>query len=255
MTLPALYIGHGAPMLLEDQTWTSELAAWSAKLPTPRGILIISAHWESAPLMIGSTGGTDLIYDFGGFHPKYYQLQYQTPDAAWIAESVRKILPDTNQPHHASNRGLDHGAYIPLMVMYPEANIPVLQMSIPSSDPKALMELGRRLRPLRDEGILLIGSGFLTHGLPYLRDWSPNAVAPGWSVDFDEWADENLQSGNIEALMNYQNAPGLKFAHPTLDHLLPMYVTLGAASDAESKIESEISGFWLGLSKRSFAVN
>ena len=168
--MPALYIGHGAPPLLDDALWSSQLAAWAQDLPRPKAILIVSAHWESAPVSLSATAtGTPLIYDFGGFAPKYYNMQYVTPDASAFAARVAAMMPDTEPVHQHASRGLDHGAWVPLKIMYPAGDIPVLQMSLPTEDPYKLLELGRRLRPLRDEGVLIIGSGFLTHGLPFLQ--------------------------------------------------------------------------------------
>lgn len=255
MQMPSLYIGHGAPPLLDHKQWRSELAQWSSELPTPTAILIISAHWESAPLMVGATTPMPLIYDFYGFPEKYYQLQYAAPGAPELAAKIAALMPDTEPLHQAPNRGLDHGAYVPLMIMFPEANIPVLQMSVPTHDPVKLMEIGRRLRPLRDEGVLIIGSGFLTHGLPF-TDMSRGSeqAAPGWSADFDSWADEALRNGDIESLLKYREAPALRYAHPTVDHLVPMYVTLGLSDNPEAGINSTVEGFWYGLSKRSFQV-
>jgi len=253
--MPALYIGHGAPLLLDDPVWSSELAALPKKFDTPKAILIVSAHWESAPISISSPiSGTPLVYDFGGFHPKYYQMTYQTPDATALAERISAMMPD-NQSVHESTRGLDHGAWVPLKIMYPDADIPVLQMSMPTSDPGTLIELGKRLRPLRDEGVLIIGSGFLTHGLPFLRDWSIDAAAPGWSSEFDVWAKEALSRGDVDTLASYKElAPGVRYAHPTVEHFTPLFVTLGASSNPEVAPETLIEGFWMGLSKRSVLV-
>lgn len=256
MTLPAIYLSHGAPMLLDDELWVSQLANWGQQLTKPKGILIISAHWENAPITISSTEAkTPLVYDFGGFAPKFYQMTYETPDAGWLADLVSKLMPATEPLHYSSNRGLDHGAWVPLKAMYPTADVPVVQMSMPTQDPVKLMELGRRLRPLRDEGVLIIGSGFMTHGLPYLRDWRPDASAPGWSKDFDLWANESLQHGDIESLINYRKlAPGLPYAHPTVEHFTPLFVTMGASTDPEAKPENIIEGYFMGLSKRSIEV-
>lgn len=253
--IPALYIGHGAPLLLDDPVWSGELAALPNKFEKPKAILIVSAHWESAPISISSPiSGTPLVYDFGGFHPKYYQMTYQTPDATALAERISAMMPD-NQSVHESTRGLDHGAWVPLKIMYPDADIPVLQMSMPTSDPGTLIELGKRLRPLRDEGVLIIGSGFLTHGLPFLRDWSIDAAAPGWSSEFDVWAKEALSRGDVETLASYRDiAPGVRYAHPTVEHFTPLFVTLGASSNPEVAPETLIEGFWMGLSKRSVLV-
>ena len=252
--MPALYIGHGAPPLLDDPLWSSELAGWSANLPKPTAILVISAHWESAPLTIGATEiGAPLIYDFGGFAPRYYQIQYPAPGAPELGSRIKALMgePVTEQP----KRGLDHGAYIPLMKMYPGADIPVLQMSIPTHDPEKLFEIGKKLAPLRDEGVLIIGSGFLTHGLPFLKDWSINATPPGWSLEFDLWAKEVLERGAVDELMDYKRlAPGMPYAHPTVEHFAPIFITLGASTNAEVAPETAIEGYWMGLAKRSFQV-
>jgi 4,5-DOPA dioxygenase extradiol len=251
--MPALYIGHGAPPLLEDPIWGGELANWSADLPKPKAILIVSAHWESAPLTIGATETVPLIYDFGGFAPKYYNIQYRAPGAPDLATRIKALMGEhvAEQP----NRGLDHGAYIPLMKMYPGADIPVLQMSIPTQDPEKLFAIGQKLAPLRDEGILIIGSGFLTHGLPFLKEFRIEATPPGWSVEFDLWAKEVLERGAVDELMNYKAlAPGLPYAHPTVEHFAPIFITLGTAMSADSAPKMAIEGYWMGLSKRSFQV-
>ncbi|TML24880.1 MAG: dioxygenase, partial [Actinobacteria bacterium] len=186
VTMPGLYLGHGAPPLVDDELWTSQLAAWAADLPRPEAILIVSAHWESAPLTVGATAtGVPLVYDFGGFPDKYYQARYPSPGAPELAARIKALMPNHEPVAEQPDRGLDHGAYVPLLVMYPDADIPVLQLSLPTLDPAKLVDLGRRLRPLREEGVLIIGSGFLTHGLPFLRDFRTDAPAPGWSAEFD----------------------------------------------------------------------
>ena len=254
--LPALYLSHGAPMLLDDELWMTELAAWSAELPKPKAILIVSAHWESAPVTISATAAnTPLIYDFGGFAPKFYNMKYETPDSSWLGEMVAKLMPDNEPLHQHASRGLDHGAWVPLKVMYPDADIPVVQLSMPTLDPVKLMDLGRRLRPLRDEGVLVIGSGFITHGLPFLRDWRTDAAAPGWSAEFDRWAAEALERGDVESLINYQSlAPGMPYAHPTVEHFTPLFVTLGASENPEQAADTKIDGYFMGLAKRSIQV-
>ena len=244
--MPALYIGHGAPPLLDDVLWSGQLAHWATDLPRPTAILIVSAHWEAAPVML-SANGAPLVYDFGGFAPRYYQMTYETPDATALAQRVAAMMPASEPVHQHTSRGLDHGAWVPLKIMYPDGDIPVLQMSLPTSDPTRLLELGKRLRPLRDEGVLIIGSGFLTHGLPFLTEWRLDAAAPGWSRDFDAWA--------ADALASYRSqAPGMPYAHPTVEHYTPLFVTLGAATDPEAPGEQVIDGFWMGLSKRSLQV-
>ena len=254
--MPALYIGHGAPPLLDDPLWSSQLRSLAADLPRPKAILIVSAHWESAPLMLSASGpGVGLVYDFGGFEERYYRMTYPTPEADELAARVAAMMPDTEPVHQHPSRGLDHGAWVPLKIMYPEADIPVLQMSLPTQDPDRLIQLGGRLRQLRDEGVLVIGSGFLTHGLPFLREFRIDAAAPGWSKDFDAWAADALARGDVHELASYKSkAPGMPYAHPTVEHYTPLFVTLGAAADAEEPGEQVIDGFWMGLSKRSLLV-
>jgi len=253
--MPALYLGHGAPMLVDDALWVSQLRDWAARLPRPKSILVVSAHWESAPLTIGATRPVPLVYDFYGFDPKYYQQRYDQPGAPELAARVRALAPDDEPVAEAPDRGLDHGAYVPLTVMYPEADIPVLQVSMPDLDPERLFRLGQRLAPLRDEGVLIIGSGFMTHGLPYIESWAPDAPPPSWSRDFDAWAADSLARGDIDQLFDYRRkAPASRYAHPTADHFVPLFLTLGAAGDPEATPETAIDGYFIGLSKRSFQV-
>ncbi len=249
----ALYLSHGAPPLLDDIRWGGELAAWSGNLDKPKAILIVSAHWESAPLSLTSTEpGTPLIYDFGGFAPKYYQLQYPAPVAPELAARIKSLIGEPVVEHR---RGLDHGAYVPLMKLYPEADVPVIQMSIPTFDPEKLFKLGQKLAPLRDEGVMIIGSGFMTHGLPFLKEFRIDATPPGWSIEFDLWAKEALHRGAVDELMNYKSlAPGLPYAHPTVEHFAPIFITLGSATTPDAVPETTIEGYWMGLSKRSFQV-
>ena len=255
-TTPALYLSHGAPPLVDDALWTSQLRAWARDLPRPTAILVVSAHWESAPLMLGATEtGVPLTYDFTGFPQRYYHVRYPSPGAPELAAKVRALMPDSEPVADLPGRGLDHGAYVPLTVMYPEADIPVLQMSLPTLDPARLLELGRRLRPLRDEGVLIIGSGFTTHGLPYLPEMRPDLPAPTWSLDFDTWTAEALTRGDVDQLAAFRDrAPGMPYAHPTVEHFAPLFVTLGAAEDPEQAPTQVIDGYWMGLAKRSLQV-
>jgi 4,5-DOPA dioxygenase extradiol len=252
--MPALFLSHGAPPLVDDERWVTQLKDLTAALPRPRAILMASAHWESAPLMLGATETVPLVYDFGGFEQRYYEVRYPAPGAPSLAEKIEKLMPDSEHVAR-TNRGLDHGAYVPLTVMYPGADIPVLQMSLPTLEPGRLFDLGRRLTPLRDEGVLIVGSGFTTHGLPFLRDWRPDAAAPGWSREFDAWVAETLARGAVDELADFRSrAPGMPWAHPTIEHFAPMFLTLGASTDAERAPGQPIDGFWMGLAKRSFQV-
>lgn len=255
--MPALFISHGAPPLLDDAEWMDKLFGWAQQLPQPRAILIVSAHWESAPLALSSPRrAAPLVYDFGGFADRYYSMRYDTPDATDLASLIRSVLPDDQRPHEHLERGLDHGAWVPLKVMYPNADIPVLQLSLPTGDPAALLTLGNRLRTLREHGVLVIGSGFMTHGLPFLSRESVNGTTvPQWSSEFDHWATDALGDGDVEELCRYRSAaPGMPYAHPTVDHFIPMFITLGAASEASTKVTPVIDGYWMGLARTSFQV-
>lgn len=243
--LPSLFVAHGAPPLLDDPTWIRELNDWSSSLPRPKAILVLSAHWEERPVTIGATHTVPLIYDFYGFPQRYYEQKYAAPGAPALAERIRKMLSATQPVAADPGRGLDHGAYVPLVAMYPEADIPVLQVSLPSENPAELFALGRSLRPLRDEGVLIIGSGFITHNMRAL-DWSGTTPPPAWASDFDSWTAETLARNDVDALLDYQRkGPGSQIALPTREHFVPLLVSLGAAGDGES-IQFPITGFWMG---------
>lgn len=254
--LPAIFLSHGAPPLFDDAAWIDELFAWSLSMPKPTAIVVLSAHWESAPVSLSaSAAGTPLVYDFAGFAARYFGMTYATPDAGDVARLVTSLLPDDEPVYEHPSRGLDHGAWVPLKVMYPWADVPVVQMSLPTHDPERLMSLGRRLQPLRDSGVLLIGSGFMTHGLPFLtREMFFGDQVAGWSRDFDDWAADALTHGRLEELMSYAGAPGMPYAHPTPEHFTPLFVALGAGSSDDSAITTAIDGYAFGLAKRSIEV-
>jgi 4,5-DOPA dioxygenase extradiol len=232
-----------------------QMLSWARSLPKPKAILIVSAHWESDSLGISSTVPTELVYDFGGFARTYFEMRLDTPEASSLARRVLDVLPDTEHVHEHRGRGLDHGAWVPLKIMYPHADVPVLQLSLPTrASTTRLLEIGSRLRTLREQGVLVIGSGFMTHGLPYITPdmWQDNKV-PGWSADFDAWAADALSRGDVEELSAFRTrAPGLSYAHPTVEHFTPLFVTLGASADPTTPVTTAIDGFAWGLAKRSF---
>ena len=251
--MPAIYLSHGAPPLADDALWTGQLADWSGSLPRPASVLMVSAHWESAPLTVGATTTVPLVYDFWGFEDRYYQVTYPAPGAPGLAADVRKLLNAAGTPvQDMPERGLDHGAYVPLVEMYPGADVPVLQISMPTLDPQRLFEVGRRLAPLRDAGVLIVGSGFFTHNL---RAMSMDGSVSSVMSEFDHWGAEALAHGDIDALLDFQHkAPAARQAHPRTEHFAPLFVTLGAASDDLTGAQTVIDGFWFGLAKRSIQV-
>jgi len=254
--MPVLYLSHGAPPLADDQTWTGELASWSADLPRPESILMISAHWEQAPLALSATTKVPLIYDFWGFPQHYYDVTYDAPGAPALAANVTKLLQAPGTPvHHDPARGLDHGAYIPLVEMFPRADVPVLQVSMPTLDPQKLFEIGRTLAPLRDQGTLIVGSGFTTHNLRWFNPAAgADGPAPAASAEFDAWAAETMAAADLDSMLDFlKKAPAAREAHPRTEHFAPLFVALGAAYESgDLKNRSVIDGFWYGLSKRSW---
>jgi 4,5-DOPA dioxygenase extradiol len=258
MTTPVLYLGHGAPPLADDATWTRELADWATTLARPTDILMVSAHWEAAPVALSSTTGAPLLYDFWGFPQRYYEVTYAAPPAPDLAARTERLLADAGLGvARDESRGLDHGAYVPLVEMFPEADVPVIQLSLPTLDPRTLFAVGERLAPLRDEGTLIVGSGFTTHNLGWFNPGAPaDAPAPAPSREFDHWAAEAMAAQDVDALLDMlAKAPAARQAHPRTEHWAPLYVALGAAAGGGSLANrSVIEGFWYGLSKRSWQL-
>ncbi len=249
--MPVLYLSHGAPPLIDHATWPAELAAWAGELPRPRAILIVSAHWESAPVSIGATSTVPLVYDFWGFDQHYYDVRYPAPGAPELAARVRALLGGevTEEPE----RGLDHGAYVPLTQMYPDADIPVLQVSVPTLDPRELLKFGRALAPLRQEGVLLVGSGFFTHNLRAIT--GDDRQVHTFTAEFDQWGREALDARNIDALLDFEHtAPAARLAHPRTEHFAPLFFTLGAGLDDLDSLRTVIDGYWLGMARRSIQI-
>lgn len=251
-TLPAVFVAHGAPPLLDMPEWVAELRAWAGALPPPRAILVLSAHWEARPATLGATRTVPLVYDFFGFPERHYRQRYPAPGAPELAARVRALLAPLGPVADEADRGLDHGAYVPLVAMYPAADVPVLQLSLPGLDPREVLELGRALAPLRQEGVLVMGSGFVTHNL-HRVDWRPGAPTPAWAQEFDAWAADALVRGDVDALVDFgRKGPGAAIALPTTEHYVPLLAAVGAAEGSKARTRFPITGFWLGsLTRRS----
>jgi 4,5-DOPA dioxygenase extradiol len=250
-TMPVVFAAHGAPVLLDDGEWMAQLAAWAAAMPRPRSILMVSAHWEDRPATLGATRTVPLVYDFHGFPERYYQTRYPAPGAPGLATRVRDLLGAQGIPFAEDpGRGLDHGAYVPLVAMYPGADVPVLQLSMPGLVPDELFDLGRALAPLRDEGVLVFGSGFLTHNMRYA--FRPGI--PAWAREFDAWAEDALARFDVDALKGFlERAPAARTALPTWEHYAPLLVAAGAAADGAPEVRFPVTGFWMegAFTKRS----
>ena len=229
--LPSLFISHGSPMLaLENEPTTQFLRQLSAQFPKPKAIIVISAHWETDAPTVTGAAQLDTIYDFSGFPKELYALRYPAVGEPKLAQRVQSLLQAHDiETHIDTVRGLDHGAWNPLLLMYPEADIPVIGLSIqPKHDARWHYKIGQALAPLRDEGILILATGNLTHNLREAFRGQHTDI-PSWVVAFANWVAVQLQNKAIENLLNWQTlAPYARQNHPTPDHFLPFFVALGA---------------------------
>lgn len=232
---PSLYISHGSPMTaLHPGLTGTRLADLAAALPRPQAIVMASAHWLTRSPRVGSAPAPETIHDFGGFPAPLYQLRYPAPGAPELAVRVAGLLE-----HAGLNatldpvRGLDHGAWVPLRLLYPQADIPVTTLSIqPELGPAHHFAVGRALASLRDEGVLVIGSGSITHNLHDLGAGYSDARQAPYVKPFIDWIEQKLAMGDLDALLDYRRqAPFAERAHPTDEHLLPLFVALGAAGE------------------------
>ncbi len=238
--LPSLFLSHGAPTLpLTDTPARAFLRELGGKLPRPKAILVISAHWETAVPTVSAVERNETIHDFGGFPRELYELQYPAAGSPSVAARVSELLRAHGMECKTDHRrGLDHGAWVPLLLMYPQADIPVLQLSIqPHLGTRHHLLMARALAPLREEGVLIIGSGSMTHDLSEFRGHGPNDPAPDWVNSFANWIHASLTSGATDDLLDYRRkAPFATKNHPTEEHLLPLYAALGAAgTDAHAE--------------------
>jgi 4,5-DOPA dioxygenase extradiol len=231
--LPSVFISHGSPMHALEPGAAGE--AWKAlgrRLPRPEAILISSAHWETNLPMLTGSEKPETVHDFYNFPEPLYRLRYPAPGAPQVAKRAQALLKDAGFTAGIDGcRGLDHGAWSPLLYMYPEADIPVVQISVqPALGPGHHVELGRALAPLAKENVLIIGSGHMTHNL---RDWSRGAGAPApYAREFQQWVKEKLEQKDFDSLVDYRSrSPHGVRAHPTDEHFLPLFFALGAAPE------------------------
>lgn len=235
MTMPSLFLSHGAPTLpLTETPARTFLREAGALLPRPRAILIVSAHWETAAPMVNAVTSNETIHDFYGFPRALYDLRYPAPGAPALASRVVELLrADGLACGIDGTRGLDHGAWVPLLLMYPQADIPVAQLSVqPRLGPAHALRVGRAIAKLREEGVLIIGSGSFTHDLSEFRGHAVNDAAPEWVNSFADWFDERLREQRLVDLLDYRRqAPFATKNHPTEEHLLPLYTAMGAAGE------------------------
>lgn len=233
--MPVVFVSHGSPDALLKAP--DAVACWgeiAQRAPKPASILIVSAHWQERQPTTNLPSTPDTIHDFMGFSPELYRMQYRAPGSPTLANKAVALLgvagvkADTDP-----TRGLDHGAWIPLTGMYPQADVPVAQLSLVlDNGPAAHFELGRALAPLREEGVLIVASGAITHNFSWL-DWraKPDQAPHPKAQAFNEWVAEKLAAKDVQSLLNYRSAPYGAESHPTDEHFLPMFFALGAARD------------------------
>lgn len=227
--LPTLFLSHGSPMMsIQPGSTGPAWAQLAARLPRPRTILAVSAHWMTQAPAVSATVQPETIHDFYGFPAPLYEIEYRPPGAPELAEKVSRLIPGIAVDHA---RGLDHGAWVPLRYMYPQADIPVAQFAVmPEATPEAHYKLGRRLQTLADDGVLILASGSLTHNLRDMVRDAPDGEALPYVAEFSLWFADALARRDLPALFDYRRqAPHAVRAHPTDDHLLPAFVALGAA--------------------------
>ncbi|HEX7390788.1 MAG TPA: class III extradiol ring-cleavage dioxygenase [Acidiphilium sp.] len=236
--LPSLFISHGSPMLALTETPARDfLAGLAATLPRPRAILVVSAHWETALPMVNAVARNGTIHDFGGFPRALYEMVYPAPGDPALAERIAGMLKQAGFETGIDRvRGLDHGAWIPLLLAWPDADIPVLQVSVqPHLGAAHHLALGRALAPLRAEDILIVGSGSFTHDLRRFRGQAVDAPESPDVTAFSAWMDRAIAASDLDALVDYRaRAPHARDEHPTEEHILPLFAALGAAGDPVS---------------------
>ncbi len=236
MTHPILFVSHGAPDILLNPGATGAMwADLGQQLPKPSAILVVSAHWETKTPTISAAAQPDTLHDFGGFPRSLYAIRYPAPGTVDLAGRVASLFNHAGLPIRVSaNRGLDHGAWVPLRLIYPDADIPVCQLSVqPTAGTAWHRDLGRILRPLRDEGVLILASGSVTHNFGWLTAPGSPPFAP--AVEFTHWLGRAITGHRDDDLLAYRDrAPHGAAAHPTEEHLLPLFVAWGMADPDDS---------------------
>ncbi|MBP1153320.1 MULTISPECIES: class III extradiol ring-cleavage dioxygenase [unclassified Paenibacillus] len=228
--LPSFFIGHGAPSLaLENNPYTTFLKELASQLPKPKAIVLFSAHWESGELQVSGSAAYETIYDFSGFQNELYQMQYPAPGDLALASEVQALFQKENIPAGIDPvRGLDHGAWVVLHLLYPDADIPVIALSVNRHLTNAEQyRIGRALSSLREKDILIIGSGGTVHNLRRL-EWGASHINP-WAAEFDQWLEDKLTAWDVESLFRYHEiAPYAKEAVPTPEHFIPLLLAMGS---------------------------
>jgi 4,5-DOPA dioxygenase extradiol len=257
--LPALFVSHGSPMVaIEDEAWGRALGAYAATLAKPRAVAVVSGHFETpGPVRVTASPAPETIHDFGGFPEELYGIRYPARGDPGLAALITRLLCDAGFPARTDrDRGLDHGAWIPLRFLYPNADVPVVEISQPlRRNPEDALRMGAALSRLREEGVLLLGTGGVVHNLGRIGAEDDPERVEDWARAFDAWFADRLAAMDAAGIAAYRTAaPHAQLAVPTPDHFDPIFVVLGSARTGE-RAHTVYEGFRYGtLSMRSFAI-
>ena len=255
---PAVFISHGSPMVAVQRGAYQYALAEFGRTVRPSAIVAVSAHWGSADtISINGAVRHSTMHDFGGFPSALYELTYNAPGSPELAERIASLLrADKWEPKVISGRGLDHGVWIPLRLMYPDADIPVVEVSVPLQfPPEDLYRIGEAMAPLRHEGVLILASGGVVHNLRLAHFEDVHHAVDPWAAEFDAWFRDAVEQNQLTDLFRFQvTAPHAQLAVPTFEHFAPVFVVLGAGAPA-SRVATIYEGFEHGnISMRSFAI-
>jgi 4,5-DOPA dioxygenase extradiol len=250
--MPSLFISHGAPSIaLEQDDFTRAVASFGKPLSSARAIAVVSAHWQARSVRVNAVAHPETIYDFGGFSPELYKIRYEAPGDPALAREISTLLGNASLEE---SRGWDHGLWVPLRILLPDANIPIVEIAQPNpATPAELMRIGQALAPLRDRGVVIAGSGGIVHNLRAIHLADKNGSIDDWAKEFDDWFATHLAVRDFGTLTRYRDlAPHANLAVPTPEHFEPLFVALGASRETD-KLTTIYEGFHYGnLSMRTF---
>lgn len=253
--MPSLFISHGAPSIaIEQDDFTRAVASFGKTLRGARAIAVVSAHWQARSVRVNAVARPETIYDFGGFSEELYKIRYEAPGDPALAREIAALLGGASLEEQ---RGWDHGLWVPLRILLPDADIPIVEIAQPNpTTPADLLRIGQTLAPLRDDGVVIAGSGGIVHNLRAIHLADKNAPVDEWARQFDDWFATHLAARDFSTLTRYAElAPHANLAVPTPEHFEPVFVALGASRETDS-LTTIYEGFHYGnLSMRTFALS
>ena len=254
VSMPSLFISHGAPSIaIEQDDFTRAVASFGESLRGARAIAIVSAHWQVRTIRVNAVAHPETIYDFGGFSDELYKIRYEAPGDPTLAREIASLLGGAALEE---TRGWDHGLWVPMRILLPDANVPIVEIAQPyPTTPAELLRIGQALAPLRDRGVAIAGSGGIVHNLRAIHLADKNAPVDDWAKEFDNWFATHLAARDFDTLTRYRDlAPHANLAVPTPEHFEPLFVALGASRETDL-LATIYEGFHYGnLSMRTFAL-